>query len=124
MIGAQAIKLARNFARIIDALAIGHGDERQELLLLALGKICQYLSDIGVEINRVHVTDGYTDVVKSLCQTYFNLFSLFFTQSCQSTVWTMGYVVPYHANLLYMKYKIGYGIISMQEKEAKHSEIK
>lgn len=36
----------------------------------------------------------------------------------------MGYAIPYHANRIYDKYKVGYGIISMQGKESKHSAIK
>ena len=39
---------------------------------------------------------------------YFNLISLFFSSSV--TTWTVGYVIPYHANL--------------QAKEAKHSGVK
>ena len=54
----------------------------------------------------------------------FQLICNIFSQNCHSTVWTLGYVVPYHVKNLYDSYKIGYGILSMQGKEAKHSEIK
>ena len=42
------------------------------------------------------------------------------------TVWSVGYAIPYHAANLYENYKVhvGYGIISLQAKEAKHSGIK
>ena len=36
----------------------------------------------------------------------------------------MGYVIPYHVKLVFEKYKVGFGIMSMQGKEAKHSAIK
>ena len=36
----------------------------------------------------------------------------------------MGYVIPYHVNKVYTEYKIGYGILSMQGKESKHSQLK
>ena len=36
----------------------------------------------------------------------------------------MKYVIPYHVNKLYTEYKIGYGILSMQGKESKHSQLK
>jgi hypothetical protein len=36
----------------------------------------------------------------------------------------MGYVIPYHVNKLYTEYKIGYGILTMQGKESKHSQLK
>ena len=40
------------------------------------------------------------------------------------TVWTVGYAIPYHANLLYKQYKVGCGIISLQAKKSKHSGVK
>ncbi|XP_022788449.1 uncharacterized protein LOC111328306 [Stylophora pistillata] len=40
------------------------------------------------------------------------------------TVWTIGYAIPYHAELLYRQQKVGYGIISLQAKESKHSGVK
>ena len=55
---------------------------------------------------------------------FFNLFSLFFSESCQITIWTIGYVIPYHVKKLYDEYSLGYGILSMQGKESKHSELK
>lgn len=55
---------------------------------------------------------------------YFNFIALFFPSSINVTTWTVGYVIPYHAELLFEKYKVGYGIVSLQAKEAKHSGIK
>ena len=50
--------------------------------------------------------------------------SLFFPENVNLTVWTIGYAVPYHAEQVWEKYKIGYGIISLQAKEAEHAAIK
>ncbi len=125
LIGAQAISLARYSHRLVDSLTV-LGNPLAELKQLALGKICESLRDIGSLINRVTI-DGfndYPDLVKKECTLYFNLFSLFFNESCNSTVWTLGYVVPYHTSLLFDNYRIGYGILSMQGKESKHSAIK
>ena len=55
---------------------------------------------------------------------YFNLLVMFFEQSVNMTVWTVVYAIPYHASLLFTQYKVGYGIISLQAKESKHSGIK
>lgn len=54
----------------------------------------------------------------------FNLMSLFFSSSVNVTTWTVGYAIPYHANLLFKNYKVGYGIVSLQAKVAKHSGVK
>ena len=40
------------------------------------------------------------------------------------TVWMVAYAMPYHVAELYEYYKVGYGIISLQAKEAKHSGVK
>ena len=39
------------------------------------------------------------------------------------TVWTIGYAVPYHAELLNDKFKLGPGVNTMQGREAKHVRI-
>ena len=36
----------------------------------------------------------------------------------------MAYAIPYHASLLFDNYNIGFGILSLQAKESKHSGIK
>ena len=58
------------------------------------------------------------------CKLYFNLLCLFFPSHVDKTSWTVGYAVPYHALKLYDMYKVGYGIISHQGKEAKLSSVK
>ena len=55
---------------------------------------------------------------------YFNLLCLFFPFSVNVTVWTMAYAIPYHSSLMFEKYGVGLGIISLQAKESKHAGIK
>ena len=50
-------------------------------------------------MNKFNVDNGHITELKDACTMYFNLFALFFKESCNSTVWTIGYVVPY--TLLY-----------------------
>ena len=73
----------------------------QIIKLLTLSKICQSLRDIGSQINRVNVNCNYPAEVEKLCKFYFNSFSLFFPESCNSTVWNLGYTLPFHANKVY-----------------------
>ncbi len=125
LIGAQAIALAKYSYRLIDVLQIPGEKDNQRIKRLALAKICETLRDIGSEMNRVTVEPtSYVQHIKTLCVHYFNLFSLFFTESCQSTVWTAGYALPYHVKKIFEQYGCGYGITSMQGKESKHSAIK
>ena len=111
LIGDQAIELARRSLLIIDALKYTSNSDLQSIRLFILSKLCQTLRKIGILINVVEGSDTY-------------LFALYFKDRCNSTVWTLCYVVPYHAKKLWEEYQVGYGIISMQGKEPKHSAIK
>ncbi|XP_047145027.1 uncharacterized protein LOC124818342 [Hydra vulgaris] len=125
LIGAQAIALAQYSFRLVDILQVANESSIEKLKRAALAKICESLRDAGVLINKFNFTsENYPAEVSKYCSTYFKLFSLFFPESCQSTVWTMGYVVPYHALEIYKKYHVGYGVLSMQGKESSHSSIK
>lgn len=124
LIGSQAISLAQFSFRLVDTLKCDNESDAQKIKRMAMSKICQYLRDIGALINRINVSSSYPENLKELCQVYFNLFSLFYPEKCQSTVWTLGYALPYHAELVYNSYKVGYGVLSMQGKESKHSSVK
>ena len=62
--------------------------------------------------------------LKENLKTYFNLLALFFKSLVNVTVRTVAYAIPCHASLLFKDYKIGFGILSLQAKESKHSGIK
>ena len=122
--GAQAILLARYCLRLVDGLKDKNDFAYQKTRIAALSKICQTLGTIGTIINSMTTSCATVHKLNELCTKYFNLFSLFFKEVCNSTVWTMGYAVLFSAQILYDKYNVGYGIISMQGKEAKHSALK
>ena len=124
LIGAQAIALARYSLRIVDVLEMNNESGWMRIRRLAMSKICESLRNVGTLMNRVVISHSSVVELHNWCTLYFNLFALFFTVNCQSTVWTLGYVVPYHSNLLWLDYKVGYGILSMQGKESKHSVLK
>ena len=98
----------------------------RKIKLFVLAKICQSLRDIGSMISRVIVSSSYPEDIRKICTYYFNLFALYFKENCNVTVsvWTMGYVIPYHVNKLYTEYKVGYDILNMQGKESKHLQLK
>lgn len=124
LIGAQAIALARHSYLVLDAIRLENGGEAEKIKHSALLNICLNLRDIGGLISKVHVTKSYCNDLDKICKIYFNLFALFFPDKCQSTVWTLGYALPYHARKLYDGHQIGYGILSMQGKESLHSALK
>lgn len=124
LIGEQAIALAKNFQKLIDVLEVENESAPQKIKRQALGKAAQHLRNAGTLFNKVDTNALQIQQLTDNLTTYFNLLSLFFNSSVNVTVWTMGYVIPYHASLLFEYYKIGYGILSLQAKESKHSGIK
>ena len=124
LIGSQAINLAQYGFRLVDSLWLENSTEAELIKFYALSLICTKLRDIGGLMNRVKVNQSYVDDLSKICKIYFNLFALYFPTKCQSTVWTLGYVVPFHAGELYENYKIGFGVLSMQGKESLHSSLK
>jgi hypothetical protein len=124
LIGEQAIALANYSYRLVDSLVLEEESQPQRLRRLALGKLVEFLRNVGVLINKIAVCPDYLVQLKENCTHFFNIFALFFNSNVNITVWTIGYAIPYHAAKLYTVYKIGYGIISMQAKEAKHAGIK
>ena len=58
LIGVQGISLARYSVRVVDQLKDESDDANQQLLLLALSKICEYLRKIGAIMNSVTSTSA------------------------------------------------------------------
>ena len=124
LIGEQAIALARYSYRLIDVLKVPNETPPQQIKRLALGKVAQYLRDACTLFNKVDTNVTEVSNLSEVCKMYFNILVLFFEQNVNVTVWTVANAIPYHASLLFSKYKVGYGIISLQAKESKHSGIK
>ena len=121
LIGAQAIKLSKYSLRLVDALKQGCQGKYSNIKFITISKICERLRVVGAIMNSVTCDNTSIKRLSDACKNYFNLMSLFFNDLCNSTIWTIGYVIPYHAALLYKTYGVGYGILSMQGKESKHS---
>ena len=82
------------------------------------------MRNAGGPFNRIETNSAQVAELKEVCEMYFNVISLFCPSSANVTTWTVGYAIPYHANLLFKLYKVGYGIVSLQAKDAKHSGVK
>ena len=123
LFGEQAITLAKYSYRLVDALEIEGGPGAQKLKRQALGKASEH-RNAGTLFNKVDTNLIEIEKIKENLTTYFNLLALFFPASVNITVWTVAYAIPYHALLLFENYNIGFGILSLQAQEPKHSGIK
>ena len=79
------------------------------------------LRDCVALFSCLNITEKELAKLKELSISYFCGNSLYF--SVTPTVWTLGYVVPLHAEQMVGKYSLGLGLISMEGREAKHISI-
>ena len=84
----------------------------------------QSLRVAGTLVNKVHANTIEIEQLKDSLVTYFNHFALFFPSAVNITVRTMVYAKLFHASLLYNRYKVSLGILSLQAKESKHTCLK
>ena len=71
----------------------------------------------------MNVDRGVLVKLKRDCQQFFNAVSLLLS-NVTPTVWTIGYAVPRHSELLFEQFGVGLGINSMQGYKAKHVCLK
>ena len=71
---------------------------------------------------RICIDATVLQELKDSCRNYFNACSLLLDK-VTPTVWTVGYAIPFHAELLFKKFGVGLGMNSMQGREAKHIRI-
>lgn len=124
LIGEQAVAIARYGYRLVDSLQLPDESPAQEVKRLSLSRIVLYLRNACTTFNKVTTTKAELLELEENCKLFFNLLCLFFPTHVNVTSWTIGYALPYHALQLFNTYEVGYGIISLQGKEAKHSAVK
>ena len=118
--GKDARLLSHNFMYLIHSLAMPNESEKNQLRLVTLSFCCLKLHDAVSLFSRIIVADAsvITDL-KKCCLQFFNVVSLML-DNVTPTVWTVGYAIPRHFEMIHEKYGLGLGINSMQGREAKH----
>ena len=124
LIGEQAIAIAQYGYKLVDCLEYPEESPAERVKRFALGQIVLSLRNAGALFNKISATRAEILELEEVCKLYFNLLCLFYPSHVNVTCWTVGYAIPYHASKLFDAYNVGYGIISQQGKEAKHSAIK
>jgi hypothetical protein len=82
------------------------------------------LRDSCALYNAVHITEENVRDLETKCKEYFNASLLFCgKESITPTVWTIGYVVPFHTRKMYNTFGYGLGLNTMQGREAKHIKL-
>lgn len=120
--GKETKKMCQKFASILEAISRDDDTPQQQLQISSFAFIGLLIRDAISRFSRVTITDGVLQEIKDSCKRYFNACSLLL-DTVTPTIWTIGYAIPYHTDLLYRKLGVGLGINTMQGREAKHVRI-
>ena len=83
---------------------------------------CLQLRDAVSHFSRVNITQEEVNKCKNACQLLFNA-NVLLLKSVTPTLWTAGYAIPRHLQILFDQYDMGLGLNSMQGREAKHVRL-
>ena len=114
----------QNFMRVIKQLRCEDDSRKQRLTVLFYAYIGVRLRDAVSLFSRIEITTEQLLELRVKCQQYFRANALFFPSMVTPTVWTLGLVVPQHAEELFKKYQQGLGTVTMEGREAKHIVLK
>ena len=74
-------------------------------------------------MNNIDASNALIAELKVELKLYFNLFALYFEDNCNTTVRTIGYVVPFHVEKLWNEYRVGFECGDVREKYLELIEI-
>ena len=78
----------------------------------------------GSCLSRFDITVEQLTELSISARDYYRVNALFLPTSVNPTVWTIGHIIPAHTTELHDKYGQGLGIVTMEEREAKHIALK
>ena len=122
--GKESKLLSNHLMKLILSLRADDDDHLSNFKLHVFAYVGMQLREAESFYSQVHPPDqNYLACLKKSCQLYFNSVSLFQGSSVSPTVWTIGYVVRYHAQLIFRRYSLGLWVNIMQGRKAKHTMI-
>ena len=104
---------------VLHALSKETDSPETKLKIASIAFCCLQLRDATSYFSRVDIT---LEQCKKACLYLFNTNALLF-KSVTPTLWTIGYAIPRHMEILFNRYGMGLGINSMQGQEAKHVRL-
>lgn len=118
--GKETKKMCRKFMFLVDSISVESDPPETKLKFATLAYCGLQLRDAVSLSSRVDITECDVAKLKKACQNFFNENSLLLRIS--PTVWSIGYAIPYHAQILYEKYGLGLGQHAMEGGKACNAE--
>lgn len=122
--GKESRMFCQNFMRVIKQLRCEDDSRKQRVTVHVYAYIGVRLRDSVSLFSRIEITNEQLLELRLKCQQYFRANALLLPSVVTPTVWTLGHVVPQHADELFQKYHQGLGTVTMEGREAKHIVLK
>lgn len=107
---------------VLHALSKETDPPETKLKIASIAFCCLQSRDATSYFSRVDITLAELEQYKKACLYLCNANALLF-RSVTPTLWTIGYAIPRHKEILFHRYGMGLGINSMQGREAKHVRL-
>lgn len=120
--GKETKLLSQKFMCLVKAISSQQDTPLQCLMVNTFAFVGLQLRNATSRFTRICIDATVLQELKNSCRNYFNACSILLDK-VTPTVWTVGYAIPFHAELLFKKFGFGLGINSMQGREAKHIRI-
>ena len=122
--GKESRLFCHNFMRLVKWLSSEKDFKRQRQTVLIYAYVGLKLRDCVSIFNRSDITAEQLSRLAVVAREYFWANALFLPSSVNPTVWTIGHIIPSHAQDVHRKYKQGLGTVTMEGREAKHIALK
>lgn len=120
--GKETKNFCRKFMFVLQALSNPADSPETQLRLASIAFCCIQLRDAVSYFSRVNITQVEVEKCKNACLHFFNA-NVLLLRSVTPTIWTVGYAIPRHLQILFDRYGMGLGLNSMQGREAKHVRL-
>lgn len=107
---------------LLTAISRDDDSPSDNLRMVVLAFVGLQLRNATSRFSRILIDEDVLHELQECCKKYFNACAILLGK-ITPTVWTIGYAIPYHAELLFRQLGIGLGINTMQGQEAKHVRI-
>lgn len=110
--------------RLIKWLSSDNDSHQQRKTVLIFAYLGLRLRDCVSLFSRFDITVEQVTKQSISAHEYYRVNAMFLPTSVNTTLWTIGHIIPPHTKEVHEKYGQGLGIVTMEGREAKHIALK
>ena len=122
--GKDSRRFCHNYMSLVKALCDANDTRKDRQAILVFAYIGTRLRDIVSLMNRFDISKEQLAQLRLVASEYLRANAMFLPSSVNPTIWTLGHVVPVHAEHVFAQYNTGLSLVTMEGREAKHISLK